>query len=408
MRWLWVALALFVAGPGAAGQEAEGSQVERWIELAREGRPQVRPQAAQRLVDSGAEGAAALKRAIGADETDLAGLGADLVEVLARFEDPELRAIAWRAVDDPDFPWRSAAVRSLAHDPASDELQRFVELLQDPLPAVRVAAIDAFPDSSAGMVANLFHARLADEDGRVRRAAAFELARRGLSWAKLWLVEELLRGDRWFEIDTGRFARFEAARMLRQLGEDLGEYDPSAGPESAANRELVKALRTRIEYAQEREPPSLPPAARAEDVAPPGRIGLELRSCRKGELFLQWGPGDLLFVGQGRPREIELESGTLARLETLAAGAYAALDGQRTFGRPGCDLEALRLDGPDRELDAIYLQKGPEPRPELRPAPLDTFVAALVDSLPPAEADLRQRLSETLEAVAGPFRSSDG
>ncbi|MEO0652440.1 MAG: hypothetical protein AAFZ65_17330, partial [Planctomycetota bacterium] len=196
-------------------------------------------------------------------------------------------------------------------------------------------------------------------------------------------------------------------RMLRQLGEDLGTYDPATSPGTEANQAVIRATRTRIEYGLEYEPPSLPPVARAEDLAPPGRIGLELRSCRKGELFLQWGPGDLLFVGRGRPREIELTRGTVARLEALAATSYSALDGQRAFGRPGCDLESLRLDGPDRELDAVFLQKGPEPQPELRPAALDALVAGLVGSLPEAEGELRQRLAETLEAVAGPFEPAD-
>ncbi|MEO0649852.1 MAG: HEAT repeat domain-containing protein, partial [Planctomycetota bacterium] len=220
MRAIHAALVLFLLAPLGFPRQAEApeaqrsgdepSKVERWIELAREGAPQVRPQAAQRLVDAGSEGAIALKRAAGANNTDLAALGADLVEVLARFEDPELRLLAWRAVDDPDFPWRPAATRSLAQAPADAELPRFVELLSDPIPAVRVAALGAFPDTAAGMVANLFYACLSDEDGRVRRAAAYELARRDLAWAKLWLVEELERSDRWFEVDTGRFARFEA------------------------------------------------------------------------------------------------------------------------------------------------------------------------------------------------------
>lgn len=402
-----IALLALLATPCVVGvaQESRPSGVERWIELARSGAPHIRPQAAQRLVGSGAEGADAIREAAGDSLDGLAALGADLVEVLARFDDAELRELAWRATGDPDFPWRPSAARSLASTPAEGERERFEGLLEDPLPAVRVAALSAFAASRDMATVELLRRSLEDEDGRVRRAAAFEIADRGVGWATLWLIEELERTDRWFEIETGRVARFEAARLLQRLGMELGEYDPAASPLEPSNAAAVDALRSRVETSLEREPPSIPAVARAEDIAPPGRIGLELRSCRKGELFFQWGPGDFLYVGRGRPRELRLPAGTVARLEAIAADSLVALGEARLFGQPGCDLESVRVVGAEGALDTVFMQKGPEPRPELRPEALDGLARALVDSIPEGDVALRERLRSALLAVGGPLET---
>jgi hypothetical protein len=380
----------------------QSGDLDRWIGLARDGAPHIRPQAAQRLLDAGAEGAQALRRELDAAPSGAAGLGADLIEIMARFGDAELRARAWTLLDDSDFPWRPSAARSLVAESRAEELPRFAALLSDPIPGVRIAALGAFPEVLSGKAFEVIFARLSDEDGRVRRAAAFELSRRGERWAALWLLEDLERTDRWFEVDTGRQARFDAARLLRALGHELGSFDPSRPPHEGDNPAALFELRSRVENAFEREPPMLPPVARAEDVVPPGRLGLELRSCRRGELFLQWGPGDLLFVGRGRAREVRLAEGAVAALERRAREVLGALGERTSFGRPGCDLEGWRFDLGPEAAAAVYLQKGPEPVAGLRPESLDALAEALLEALPASESSLAQRLAAALEAVGGP------
>jgi hypothetical protein len=394
------------APSGTPAPTADRAQLERWLDAARNGSPVVRPQAAERLRRAGAPAAELLRPLAGETPAELAALGADLVEVLGRFGDPELRGRLWTAVAEPDFPWRPAAVRSLVHEPEAGEEPRFLTLAADPLAAVRVALVTVLPGDGSGNPGDALSPLLHDEDDRVRRAAAAELARRGATHPLLWLLEDLGRTDRWFEIDTGRRARFDAARLWRGLGRDLGSYDPAREPGEPGNQSALFELRAAVTREFQREPPALPDFARAGGDAPPGVIGLELRSCRRGELYLQWGPADVLFVGQGRPREVALAPGTVERLSQTATSSLAALGEQRVFGQPGCDAEVTRLDLDGAELQTLSLLKGAQPVPGLRPAPLEELVAQLLASVPAAESELAQRLRDGLEAVGGPARAS--
>lgn len=413
MRLLTALIAAFapfapgpIDSPSAPPQEAVDAELatklDRYVELAKTGSLAVRPQAADRLSRMGAPAAERLLLECGANPAAMAAMGADLVEVLGRLDDPRLRAKLWEAVDDADFPWRPAAARSLAATPAADEVARFEALHTDRLAAVRVAAIGVLDPAWPGTDQRL-RASLADEDDRVRRAAVERLHGLGESWALLWALEDLRRVDRFFDIDTGRMARFESSRVLRRALGDLFGYRAADGPDAPHNATAIESLEREIRGLFEGQAPALPRVARAVGAVPPGAIGLELRSCRVGELFFQWGPGDVLRVGLGNPRTIELEPGSLDRIRAAADAAQRAVGDDRLFGKPGCDLECLRLMQADGEFESFYMRKGPEAVPGLRPEALDGVARALVESLPPSEAELAARLAAALAAVGGAF-----
>ena len=119
------------------------ARIERLIGLASTGRPVVRPQAAQRLVEFGAEALPLLRARVGEDGEGLEALGPDLVEVIADFGDVERRKRLWWQLDEPDFPWRPQAMRSLARSAQESERGRFLRLVTDRLAQVRAAAVEA-------------------------------------------------------------------------------------------------------------------------------------------------------------------------------------------------------------------------------------------------------------------------
>ena len=409
----------------ASGQDEparEESKLERYLRAAREGSPAVRPQAAKRLVGLGAPAAARLLAEVGPEGAGLAGLGRDLVAELGALDEPAFRPHLWRALSDPDFPWRPAAARALAVRAASAEAARFRARLADPLPEVRVAALDAL--AAVGVEEDHARARalLADESGRVRRRAAAWLADRGERDALWWLYEELLRDDRYFAVPAGRAARFEAWKLLRERIEvDEGAASASgtafqAGKGPVANADALADLARRVRVVAG-ERPELPPVARAASAPTDDRLGLELRSCRRGELFLRWTADDRLLVGLGNAAELPLPEGTVAKLTEVVDGLLEPLADERTFGIPGCDLERFHLRTERDGRSKTWLcSKGPEALAGLRPAPLERVLGPLLASIPetygsegeldPRLADLRQRVVEGLTAVGGAPREA--
>ena len=393
--------------PAAEEQESE---VDKLLRHARTGRAHVRPQAAnrlQRLWASGDEATRAevitrLRAEAGGDRASLAALGSALVEVLAQFEDDALRARLWAAVDDPEFPWRPFAARGLALTARSEELARLRTLTGDPIGPVRAASLMGLQTLDARGDQAAVRRLLADDVDYVRRSAADLLLRWGHDDALWYLLEELTRDDRFFDRPTGREARYKAYLLaLTHLG-DLGSYDPQRGPEE--NKIVLAVLGTKV-AARAGERPDLPAAAVASPAHEPALIGLELRSCRRGEFFLRWTADDVLLVGTGNPAVGALPEGTAARLREVAAARTLEVTA-RSVGEPGCDLELLYWR-PEEATQMWIVSKGPQVVEDLRPAPLSALHAALVETLPegdhddPRVAGLRARILDALAAVGG-------
>lgn len=374
----------------------------------------IRGQAARRLMGLGEAADRALLEVVGETNEDLAALGRDLVEAIGASKNAELRGRLWTAAGDRDFPWRPAAVSGLSIGPLDGELERFRPLLADRLAAVRVVTIQAWSrlDGDAEVLRGL----LTDADDRVRRQAAAALVDAGHPEGLWWLFEELRRSDNFFAQPTGQQARIAANRLLRKRLDDMASFNPSRAPSYELNLSALVVLREKIE-ALAGEAPELPLVASAGGTIPGERIGLEVRSCREGELFLRWTADDVLLVGQGNPARVQLEEGTVAHLAGIAGGTWEATGDVRFWGEAGCDLEQLHaaLEGwPTPQT--LILAKGPEPVPDLRPEVLDPLTVQLVRTLPDAPSDdprldrLRSRVEAALLAVGGSYEpeTTDG
>ena len=242
---------------------------------------------------------------------------------------------------------------------------------------------------------------LHDENDVVRRRAAVLLDARGQGRALAWIVEELERVDAFFDRPTGLTARYDAMNMLMERGVDLGEYVPelpSSAP--AGRRSNAEALaRIRAEVATRTElmdarlpealrglvPAELPAIARAGAQVGGALLGLELKSCRKGEFYLRWTEDDQLVVGYGNPARIPLPEGTTARLVALSKEAQTKVGAKVYWGRPGCDVESYRMPratGPADLPQQLIVSKDERPAAGLRPAALSELGAALAASIP--------------------------
>ena len=384
---------------------AAQDEVDALLEKAVSGSTVVRPQAARRLVNLGDVAAERLLERCGDGPRDLAGLGAAVVEVLGQFQDPRLRERLWQALDDPDFPWRPAAARSLATTARPEEKTRWRKGLVDPLAAVRVAAIQALEALDLRSAQPELLERLEDPDDRVRRQAALLTHRWGDPSALLFLVEDLRRDDHFFQNPTGRKARYDSSRLLKEILGDVGDYQPAKPPTTDENVAAIAGLEQRVRELAGDSNRKIPVIAQASGPTPGNVLGLELRSCRRGEFYLRWNEDDHLLVGTGRPARVALPRGTTWRLQQRVAAMIAALDG-RTWGEPGCDLERFHLPQTDGKVAAYQVSKGPDAVKDLRPGLLTGLVGEMLATLPedgedPRLQDLRARVREALAVLGG-------
>ncbi len=419
--WLACAVALLLAGgasmalPAAAAQESQSStpdeearaKLTKYLDLARTGRVADRPQAARRVSQLGAPAAERLCELAGEDGSGLVDLGPYLVEVLGDLGDTRLRAHLWSSLADPDFPWRGPAARSLAKTSSPEELGAFLALLDDHLWQVRRAALDGLAAHGSAEQSDAVRALLADQEGAVRRAAAALLDRWGERGALRYLVEELRREDQYFRLPLGAQARFDAAKLLAErLGADL-ELDPSQSPRDEQQARAISALEARLEERAGADWPELPQIARAAGELEPSVLGLELRSCRRGEFYLRWTEGDRLYVGTGNPAVVQLPAGSVARLRAALGERLAGLGETRYWGESGCDLEQYRLVDSGGSIESYLLSKGQADAGDLRPTALDGVAELLLATLPDEEspdprlARLRSRARSALLVLGG-------
>ncbi|MDA1266834.1 MAG: HEAT repeat domain-containing protein [Planctomycetota bacterium] len=415
-----LALGLLLLCPGAelararqdppAKTEAQESELDKLLRSAKTGRAMIRPQAARRIVRMWSRGEEADRAPIverlvaetGADNDSLAALGSALIEVLGEFEDERLRAKLWSAVDDPEFPWRPYAARGLATATTAAELERFRPLLEDHIAPVRSAAITAIHTLEARQEVPALRRLLADEVDFVRRSAADLLYRWGEKDALWYLFEELHRDDRFFDRPTGREARYQTYNLISRHLDDLANFDAGKSPEQ--NRVVLAVLATKVtKLAGARPELAVTAHATVQDYSE--LIGLEVRSCRRGEHYLRWTSDDRLLVGLGSPALVSLPAGTVEALIDSGNKRTSEVE-PGMVGSPGCDLEMLHW----RHVDATQMwiiSKGPESVEDLRPAPLDVFYADLIATLPDDASDdprlhrLRSRVVSALQSVGG-------
>ncbi len=431
------ALALCPSAPARAqdtpARQYTPEQIDRLIVHAQSGSAVIRPQAAERLASIGKPAADRLLSLAGTSLGELALLGPSLIEVLGRFDDPRFHALLWPAMEDAEFPWRPAVSRSLAHRPLPAEWDRLQGFLKDPIAPVRLATLDALALLSSGDGAgradrfeSLAVARLNDDNDVVRRRAAVLLDGRGHSRALLWLLEDLQRTDTYFDLPTGEAARYAAVNALQALDIDLAGFEAFLPPTTEPNQQALAKLRQRLlarasasesrlpEAARGLVPRAVPAIAQLGGPVEGARLGLLLKSCRRGDYYLRWTDDDQLIIGYGNPARVQLPEGTTRRLMAVADAAQEANPGKVYWGRPGCDMESFRMPRvgqPDARLQQLILSKDERPAPDLRPRALSTLGAAMAASIPTGDAldasdprtrDLARRVRGAFASIGGP------
>ena len=394
-------LAIPLSAIGGSAQEEAESDVDRYLRLAREASPVVRPQAARRLVGLGEEAAARVLELTGGEPRGYARLGRDVVEILGELPGAELRADLWESLDDRDFPWRPSVARTLGKTAGADEAEPFIACLADPLAAVRTAGIAALGVLDDMTRAEAVRPLLADPHDRVRREAAVLLDRWGDPRTLWHLVEDLKRTDRFLELDTGKLARFESIRLLSaRFGERFG-FAAEKAPTTPENATAIERFEERVRDATGGAAYELPEVAKAGSVSERAILGLEIRSCRRGEFFLRWTEEDVLLVGTGNPARIGLTPGVSAALASQVRESVESLGDEVFWGEPGCDSETFTIPEAGG-MRVLRVSKGPWEVQGLRPTGLLLAAEAMLSTLA-EESELEQGVRAALTAVGGPM-----
>ncbi len=403
-----------VATPGqdvVVLSEEDLAEARGLLDRALNGSPVVRPQAASRFATLGAPARAVLEQAA-SEPGGLEALGPDVLANVGTLLEGELRQLARSSAIDLEFPWRPALLGGLAESAREADAATFAAALTDPLSAARTASLVGLGALNHRGSAAKVRAALADRDGAVRLEAALVLDAFGHPGALATALEELRRADTFFEIPTGAQARRLASRRLTERlkdteAEQLFGFAARELPTQGPNPEALAALEAFLhERARDDWPSQLPAHVRAGGTEVSGPLGLELRSCRAGELQLALTEDDVLLVGSGTPARVELPGGTVRALVQRMAELPGRL-GDDVFGRPGCDLERFRLSLPgDTQPLSVHVLKGSAPVQNLRPGALDELAAAWLDLVPetgddPRLRDLRARLAALFDSVGG-------
>ncbi len=383
-------------------REITPARLEKLIRAATQGSPVVRPQAAQRLIKMGEVGHKAVFDFVSSKQ-DLFDVGPELLEAAAQLAVPldgkrtELRKRFRKELGDLDFPWRASLVSGLGKNMQGGETEAFVALLDDRMLAVRLAALKGFADADAEFILPRIQARLKVEtEGVARRALARRAYEAGQA-SSLWILYgELGRDDRFFDQPVGLIARLEASRFLQALLPEGPTFDAQAPVDSEA---ALAGRAAWLAYLKPIAGPQLTEPVPATIPRGTAILGLELRSCRRGEFFLRWTDGDQLWLGRGNPVCFDLQPGSHKALIAQAQGTLAALGDKHLTGQPGCDQESYHFQLPGSKRPSVYLiTKGPRPVPDLRPLPLNGMLADLMASL--SKSGLPELISmELIEAL---------
>ena len=422
MRALFCALSaacllLCTSAAWVQDRPSKEDRLQKLIDVAIDGSPVVRPQAAERLTKMGGKARLAVLERLQtslaghAAETNMQGwfeLGPDFLAMAARFThttpaqsqtslEEGLRSTLWKAAQDRDFPWRAAVIQGLGEPAHEAEVERFRGFISDPLPGVRIASLGGLRQWEPKKRQPVLRKALQNEtDDRVRRALAkfaFEAGDRAAAW---YLFDDLHGVEAFFDQPIGKVGRIEAVQALRTLMPDSPVVDPAldpSGEEATAQRSALEKHLT--EQIGPREADPMVAGRRLESPERKGKpvLGMELRSCRTGEHFLRWTDADQLWVGRTEPAVFDLPKGTVQRLLVVARGTSEQMGKQYLTGAVGCDLETHYLPVEGKAKPRRFLvTKGPAPILELRPKPLNTWAKACLETLPIARSSTTQPL----------------
>ncbi|MEO0479894.1 MAG: hypothetical protein AAF196_10470 [Planctomycetota bacterium] len=314
----------------------------------------VRRAAATKLAQAGDAATAAVRAAIedrGRDAMPLA-----LIDTLARANTPAdgpLADLLSELAADQEFYWRAQSLDGLAARSRTASLPQFRRAVQDPSHLMRVAGARGLLNTGDGAtdrqrVLDL----LTDEDPRVPPRIGILLLEQGDRSGAEAVLKGLLGFERRF-LDDPWGAR-EAQRAEKALRRIFGErFDAlflteAEQLEDTEAREAANAAAARLTAHLGLERRALETTIQANESAsdPTARTvgGLDIRSCRNGDLFLSWTDAGEIFVG------LDFREQTAApdSFDEVSA-ALRGLGDRAVHGRVVCDFLRVREGETDRK-----------------------------------------------------------
>ncbi|MEE2887190.1 MAG: hypothetical protein VX951_07135 [Planctomycetota bacterium] len=226
---------------------------------------------------------------------------------------------------DRDFYWRSQALKGLANRRRPELKKLFTSNLQDPAYLTRIEA-------GRGLCLLGDHSRtlglLADVDPRVRLRVAVCLVEEGNDRGLPTLIEALRQETSFLDYPWGQIGAIVAFKTMRKLAaQDFG-FVP--GESRTKNGDAVAGFEkwARVRLGKNWVDPVQIPG---DDTSYLG--GIEIRSCRNGDMFLRWTADQVLVIGlEGRTR-IQLDDSAFSNLD---AGPQTT--GETRHGKVVCDF----------------------------------------------------------------------
>ncbi|HLU39650.1 MAG TPA: hypothetical protein VK081_09700, partial [Planctomycetota bacterium] len=248
------------------------------------------------------------------------------------------RALLREWADDVEFFWRAQALTGLARRKSAADGERFAAALRDPSHLYRVAGakgVHALATAS-GKPWDEARAVLADPDPRARVLFALHLWTTAREPAALPVLVAAIADDRAFlDDDWGRrYAVQAVAALAKVAGTDFGYR---ATEPLAANAEAIARFAAWAEV-------EVPPLRERDAVADLG--GVEIRSCRHGDLFVRWTEGEVHF-GLSREHRVTLGEDAWARIDARL-DALGGGEARQVLGAVVCDFVQLTTREPVR------------------------------------------------------------
>ncbi|MEY2981674.1 MAG: hypothetical protein RL562_1901 [Planctomycetota bacterium] len=385
---VWAFGLLCAAGADLSAQEPVDPFDDAVTKAVTHGRYAVRRAAAGKIARAGDEAVPALRRYVEAHGKN--SLPLELVDALAQADvrGPALEALLTAWATDQRFFWRSQALGGLARRGLPDARTLFEEALDDPSHLFRIEgargllAVAAADDEEAR---SRVRAGLQDDDPRVRLRVALMLLERGDGGGAAQIGAAVFGADRAFLDDRwgAREATFAVRELQRVAGVDVTAILGDDPDSAAAARQVLTA------WVQGAEP-GFAPAAPADPDGQP-LFGIEIRSCRNGDLFVTAWPDGRMTLGLDPRREAQASAP--ARL--IPPGD---LDGVGTHGAVICDYVRVYVPSTPGQPPRAHHKAAPG----AVPGPVLEWLKMLAASLD--ETGIEEPLSHRLEQ----FATSDG
>ncbi len=325
---VWMFGLLCAANAGLPAQDPADPFDDAVTKAVTHGRYAVRRAAAGKIARAGDDAVPAIRRYVDAHGPN--PLPLELVDALAQADTrgAALEAMLTGWATDRKFYWRSQALGGLARRGVAAARPLFEAALDDPSHLFRiegargllsVAAADD-EDTKARV-----RALLRDADPRVRLRVALMLLERGDGGGAAQIGEAVFGAERTFLDD--RWGAREAMLAVRELDRIAGlDVTAILGDDADAASSARNVLEAWVQGAE--------PDFRAPEPTQPGvppLFGVEVRSCRNGDLFLAVWPDGRVTEGLSPLRETQAEAPA-----RLVPGPD--LDGIGTHGSVICDF----------------------------------------------------------------------